>query len=143
MKNQAVVVMLALGLMIGPATGQNAPASNSTPKDENCYVHYPNIPGETLLDNDRMVVQKFVVKPGQWEGLHSHPGNQLYVHLKGGKWAVRYGDKETVSDSPDGSIGWYNAVKLSEKHQSGNVGTEPIELLWITLKPCDAGPAKN
>ena len=29
------------------------------------------------------------------------------------------------------------------KHQSGNVGSEPIELLWITLKPCDAGPAKN
>ena len=137
------VFIAVLGLTFSFANGQNSSPGGTVPKDENCYVRYPNIPGETLLDNERMVVQKFVVKPGQWEGLHSHPGNQLYVHLKGGKWAVRYGDKETVSDAPDGSIGWYNAVKLSEKHQSGNVGTEPIELLWITLKPCDASPAKN
>jgi hypothetical protein len=142
-RNQVAFVILALGLTFGRAIGQNAASSSNTLKDENCYVHYPNIPGETLLDNERMVVQKFVVKPGQWEGIHSHPGNQLYVHLKGGKWAVRYGNKETVSESPDGSIGWYNTVKLSEKHQSGNVGSEPIELLWITLKPCDAGPSKN
>jgi len=143
MRNQVAFVILALAITFGRAIGQNAVSSSNTLKDENCYVHYPNIPGETLLDNERMVVQKFVVKPGQWEGIHSHPGNKLYVHLKGGKWAVRYGDKETVSESPDGSIGWYNAVKLSEKHQSGNVGSEPIELLWITLQPCDAVPAKN
>jgi len=111
-------------------------------KDDPCYVHYPNIPGETLLDNDRLVVQKFVIQPGQWEGIHSHPGNQLYVHIKGGKWAVRYGDKETRSEDPDGSIGWFPKVDLSERHQSGNVGDKPIELLWITLKPCGAPAAQ-
>ena len=105
-------------------------------KDEACYVNYPNIPGELLLENDRIVVQKFIIQPGQWEGIHSHPGNQLYVHIKGGKWAVHYGDKETVSEDPDGSVGWFPKVDLSEKHQSGNIGDKPIELLWITLKPC-------
>ncbi len=108
----------------------------SDQKDEACYVNYPNIPGQVLLENDRVVVQKFVIQPGQWEGIHSHPGNQLYVHIKGGKWAVRYGDKETVSEDPDGSVGWFAKVELSEKHQSGNIGDKPIELLWITLKPC-------
>jgi quercetin dioxygenase-like cupin family protein len=112
---------------------------DSDQKDEGCYVNYPNIPGEVLLENDRLVVQKFVIQPGQWEGIHSHPGNQLYVHIKGGKWAVRYGDKETVSEDPDGSIGWFPKVDLSEKHQSGNIGDKPIELLWITLKPCGPG----
>jgi len=136
------VSFLLLGLT-GDGRGQNAVAGGSGAHDPNCYLNYPNIPGQTLLENDRLVVQKFVVKPGQWEGIHSHPGNQLFVHLKGGTWAVRFGDKETVSTDPDGAIGWYNSVNLSQRHQSGNVGTEPIELLWITLKPCDAGPAKN
>jgi predicted metal-dependent enzyme (double-stranded beta helix superfamily) len=98
------------------------------------HQHYPNIPGEVILENDRVVVQKYVVQPGQWEGVHSHPGNQLYVHLKGGEWTVRYGDKKETSVAKDGSVGWMNAVALSEDHESGNTGNTPIEFLWITLK---------
>jgi quercetin dioxygenase-like cupin family protein len=96
---------------------------------------YPNIPGELQLENDRLVVQRFIVKPGAWEGIHPHPGNQLYVHVKGGKWNVKYGEKENVSTSKTGSIGWYHTVALSEQHQSGNVGDSPIDLIWITLTP--------
>jgi quercetin dioxygenase-like cupin family protein len=95
---------------------------------------YPNIPGTVVLDNDQVVVQRFVVKPGAWEGVHAHPGNQLYVHIKGGRWAVRTGGRENVSTSETGSIGWYHAIPLSEQHQSGNVGDEPIDLIWVTLK---------
>ena len=57
------------------------------------YQHYPNIPGEILFENDKLVVQKFIIEPGQWEGVHAHPGNQLYVHIRGGEWTVRYGDR--------------------------------------------------
>ena len=98
------------------------------------YQHYPNIPGEILLENDKLVVQKFVIQPGQWEGVHAHPGNQLYVHLRGGEWTVRYGDRRETSVAEDGSVGWMEAVALSEDHESGNTGDTPIELLWITLK---------
>jgi quercetin dioxygenase-like cupin family protein len=98
------------------------------------YVRYPNIPGNVLLENERLVVQRFIVKPGQWEGIHPHPGNQLYVYIKGGKWAVRYGDKEELSEYKTGSVGWYEAVTLDQRHQSGNVGDRPIDLIWITLK---------
>jgi predicted metal-dependent enzyme (double-stranded beta helix superfamily) len=98
------------------------------------YQYYPNIPGEVLLENDRLVVQKFVIEPGQWEGVHSHPGNQLYVHIRGGEWTVRKGTEKTTSVDADGSIGWMDKIELSEDHESGNTGEAPIELLWITLK---------
>ena len=98
------------------------------------YQHYPNIPGEILLENERLVVQKFIIEPGQWEGVHPHPGNQLYVHIRGGEWTVRMGDQKTTSHSPTGSVGWMEKIDLSQDHESGNTGDTPIELLWITLK---------
>ena len=98
------------------------------------YQHYPNIPGEILFENDKLVVQKFIIEPGQWEGVHAHPGNQLYVHIRGGEWTVRYGDRTITSVAEDGSVGWNDGVSLSEDHESGNTGDTPIELLWINLK---------
>jgi quercetin dioxygenase-like cupin family protein len=113
----------------------SAPASSSSVEAMRHYrLVYPNIPGTLVLDNEQVVVQRFVVAPGQWEGVHAHPGNQLYVHIKGGRWAVRTGGRESVSSSKTGSIGWYHAIPLSEQHQSGNAGDEPIDLIWVTLK---------
>ena len=101
-----------------------------------CHQYYPNIAGEVLLENDKLVVQRFIIEPGQWEGIHRHPPDQLYIHIKGGEWTVRYGDDDTTSISPDGEIGWSDtAIELDAKHQSGNTGDEPIDLLWVTLKP--------
>ncbi len=101
-----------------------------------CHQYYPNIAGEVLLENDKIVVQRFIIEPGQWEGIHRHPPDQLYIHIKGGEWTVRYGDDDTIGISPDGEIGWSDtAVELDAKHQSGNTGDEPIDLLWVTLKP--------
>jgi len=114
----------------------HTPAAPSSSSEEMKHYRlvYPNIPGTVLLDNDQVVVQRFLVKAGAWEGVHAHPGNQLYVHVKGGRWAVRIRGEENVSTSPTGSIGWYPAHPLSDQHQSGNVGDEPIDLIWVTLK---------
>jgi len=101
-----------------------------------CHQYYPNIPGELLLENDKLVVQRFTVQPGQWEGIHRHPPDQLYIHIKGGEWTVKYGDEATTSYSPTGEIGWDDsATELSELHESGNTGDESIDLVWVTLKP--------
>ena len=101
-----------------------------------CHQYYPNIPGELLLENDKLVVQRFTIQPGQWEGIHSHPPDQLYIHIKGGEWTVKYGDEATTSYSPTGEIGWDDsATELSELHESGNTGDESIDLVWATLKP--------
>ena len=102
-----------------------------------CHINYPNIPGELLLENDKLVVQRFIIQPGQWEGIHRHPADQLYVHIKGGEGTVKYDGKITSNGvSPTGEIGWSEmTTELSEMHESGNTGDEPIDLMWITLKP--------
>ena len=89
-------------------------------------------------------MQRFIIEPGQWEGIHSHPGNQIAVRIKGGLWAGRGGDREVyrmTEPSKDGSVGWTEAIDLSEQHESGSIGETPIDLVWITLKPCE--PASN
>lgn len=108
---------------------------------EPCHMYYPNIPGEMLLDNDKLVVQRFIIEPGQWEGIHRHPANQLYIHVKGGEWTVKYGDDAETSLYSDGGIGWSDtSTELDAMHESGNTGDEPIDLIWVTLKPgCMAG----
>ena len=96
--------------------------------------YYPEIPTEVIFENDRVLVQKYVVQPGEWEGIHTHSGDQLYVHLTDARWTVRYGDEENTSFSRAGSVGWQRAVDLSERHESGNTGDATIEFLWINLK---------
>jgi len=118
---------------------EEAPAP-AVATDKQFLLTYPKLAnpgGEVLLENDRVVVQRFVVGPGEWEGVHSHPGNQLYVHVKGGQWSVITGGGEpTAYDAPDedGSVGWMDAIPLSEGHESGNTGDAPIDLIWVTLK---------
>lgn len=104
---------------------------------KNYRLIYPDIPGQVLLENDQVVVQRFIVKPGEWEGIHAHPGNQLYIHIKGGTWDMREIGRESrrpLSPSATGSVGWFRAIPIEKQHQSGNAGTEPIDLIWVTLK---------
>ena len=125
---------LGLGIILYSA---NAEDESKTVKRNPCHQYYPNIPGEVLLENDKVVVQRFIFPPGVWEGIHSHPPDQLYIHIKGGEWTVKFGDSiktYPASMSPDGSVGWYGPVSLSQRHESMNSGDEPIDLIWVTLK---------
>jgi quercetin dioxygenase-like cupin family protein len=116
-----------------PATG--AAAAGVRPKYQ--YLNYPNIPGEDLLENDLVIVQRFVVQPGQWEGVHAHHPDMLYIHVKGGQWAAR-SKKEPEhaypAPSPDGEVGWMATIGIEEGHESRNIGKNPIDLIWVTLK---------
>jgi hypothetical protein len=72
------------------------------------YLNYPNIPGEDLLENDLVIVQRFIVNPGQWEG---------------GQWAVRSKHEPEhlyPAPSPDGKVGWEPTIDIGEGHESGN-----------------------
>jgi hypothetical protein len=101
------------------------------------YLNYPNIPGEDLLENDLVIVQRFTVNPGQWEGVHAHHPDMLYIHIRGGQWAAR-SKKEPEhaypDPSPDGKVGWMATIGIEEGHESGNIGKNPIDLIWVTLK---------
>jgi hypothetical protein len=112
-----------------------AVAAGSSPKYH--YLNYPNIPGEDLLENDLVIVQRFTVNPGQWEGVHAHHPDMLYIHIKGGQWAARSKrepEHAYPAPSPDGKVGWMPAIDISEGHESGNIGKDPIDLIWVTLK---------
>ncbi len=64
------------------------------PTDQQCLLTYPNLANpvaEVRLENDRVIVQRVQLEPGQWEGIHSHPGNPIYIHIQGGVWSERRG----------------------------------------------------
>jgi hypothetical protein len=123
----------AAGAVAGGTAAAGAPAG--APKYH--YLNYPNIPGEDLLENDWVIVQRFTVNPGQWEGVHAHHPDMLYIHIKGGQWAARSKHEPEhayPAPSPDGEVGWMPTIALSEGHESGNIGKAPIDLIWVTLK---------
>ncbi len=128
-RTRAACCLLAVSLLLAFPTDNLA--------GQQAGIHYPDVAGELLLENDKVIVQKFVLEPGQWEGLHTHPGNQIYVHIRGGEWTVRSGGEERVSHAADGAVGWSDAVGEEARHESGNTGDTPIELVWVTLKDCE------
>ena len=98
-----------------------------TEDDKQFLLTYPNLEdsdGEVVLTNEYVVLQRLVVGPGEWEGIHSHPGNQIFVHIKGGEWSSGLGGRPEYSGiaSPDGEVGWMDAIPLSAGHESGNTG---------------------
>jgi len=116
---------------------ESAAAAQPGAKPKYHYLDYPNIPGEDLLENEFVIVQRFTVNPGQWEGVHAHHPDMLYIHIKGGQWAARSKrepEHPYPEPSPDGEVGWMPTIPLSEGHESGNIGKNPIDLIWVTLK---------
>jgi hypothetical protein len=129
-------------LLIAACTGstQYRTASEQVPETEKDFLlTYPNLEnsrGEVVLENEHVVLQRLVVGSGEWEGIHSHPGNQVYIHIKGGIWSGRRGGVQSPPStfSETGSVGWSDAVDLSVGHESGNTGDTTIDLIWVTLK---------
>ena len=99
-------------------------ASCATPKSQNPFLLvYPDLEGdyrygEVVLENENVILQKLIVGAGQWEGVHSHPGNQLYVHIRGGEWSGKLnGEFEYYGEiDEDGSVGWMDAIPESAGH---------------------------
>jgi quercetin dioxygenase-like cupin family protein len=100
------------------------------------YLNYPNIAGEDVLENDQVIVQRFKMNPGDWEGIHAHNPNTFYIFIKGGKYVST--SKEHPEGVPgsaaDGSVAWMDTIDISDDHQSGNVGTTSTEVVWVALK---------
>ena len=132
--------ILALLFVAITSTAQNAPGTAQVAEaDKPFLLNYPSLEdsgGEVVLTNDHVVLQRLVVPAGAWEGIHSHPGNQIYVHIKGGEWSGRLGGKPEYSGivSPDGEVGWMDPIPLGAGHESGNTGKTPIDLIYVTLK---------
>jgi len=90
---------------------------------------YPNQPEmETLLDNDRVVVQRVTFPAGAWQGEHSHPGNQLAVAITEVEQIVKEGGKESTRTLKPGEILWVD--KGTHDHKVVKSGTAVL----ITIK---------
>ncbi|MDG1708831.1 MAG: hypothetical protein P8H03_08705, partial [Emcibacteraceae bacterium] len=110
-----------------------------TESDKPFLLNYANLDkpfGDVVFTNEHVVLQRFLVGAGEWEGVHSHPGNQIYIHIKGGLWSGRLGGElEYVGPvDEDGAVGWMDAIPFSAGHDSGNTGDAPIDLMYVTLK---------
>ena len=140
MRRSLILNVVLVLLTVACGGNQRAVTQPEAPATGNQFLlDYPNLAdpdGEVLLENERVVVQRFIVGPGEWEGIHSHPGNQVYIHIKGGIWSGRTGgvQRDGTNFSEPGSVGWMRAIPLSEGHESGNTGDTPIDLIWVTLK---------
>jgi quercetin dioxygenase-like cupin family protein len=135
--NVGTTPIVMISVTFKPVVSTASRAGDARPDPYGGYLNYPNIPGEDLLENDRIIVQRFTVNPGQWEGVHAHRPNMLYIHIRGGQWAARSkseGEHPYPEPSPDGEVGWMRTIDLGEGHESGNIGKTPIDLIWVTLK---------
>jgi hypothetical protein len=133
--NTGVAPIEMIWVTLKPVASPAAAAPGAVPKYR--YLNYPNIPGEDLLENDLVIVQRFKVNPGKWEGVHAHHPDMLYIHIRGGQWAARSKHEPEhayPAPSPDGEVGWMPTIDISEGHESGNIGKDPIDLIWVTLK---------
>ena len=99
---------------------------------------YPNLQGTTLLEDDRVVVQHFVLQPGHSEGVHAHPQYQLVVVLnQTEELLAKFGEKEYVFHNTPGGMNAFwrpGPVTVSQNHDSTNGGTEPLEWIAISFK---------
>lgn len=132
------VLILLLAAFTSSAQDSESPEP-AAEADKPLLLTYPNLEdsdGDVVLTNEHVVLQRLVVPAGEWEGIHSHPGNQIYVHIKGGEWSGRLGGKSEYTGivDEDGSVGWMDAIPLSAGHESGNTGDTPIDLIYVTLK---------
>jgi hypothetical protein len=113
------------------------PQGGGAKSSELRHISYPNVPGEDLLENTLVIVQRFILMPGQWEGPHGHEPNTLWIFVKGGRGVVR-SKREPEHPYPrpfaDGEVGWMAPIDPSVGHESGNIDDHPSDFIWVILR---------
>lgn len=132
------VVILLLAAVTCSAQDSAAPKQVSE-DDKPFLLNYPNLEdsgGRVVLTNDNVVLQRLVVPAGEWEGIHSHPGNQVYLRIKDGTWSERRGGVQAAPSAfmQAGSVGWMDALGMNEGHDMGNTGDSTMEFVLVTIK---------
>lgn len=85
---------------------------------------------KVLLENDKVRVLEFTVKPGEETGMHSHPNYVIYF-LADGKMSTSTSDgKSSEMNVKAGDTHWSEAVT----HNNKNIGNTVAHAIVIELK---------
>ena len=88
-------------------------------------------PGAVVMENDRVVVRRYLLQPGISTGMHSHSRDYLRVVLQGGTVEITTLQGPTRTEKLEaGSMAW----RTKATHDSKNIGGNPIEVLVIEIK---------
>lgn len=91
------------------------------------------------VDNAQVRVIENVLKPGEKDGVHTHPAGWFYV-TRGGKMKVTHADgKSEVWAPKTGDSGWMEA---EGPHSSENVGPEPMGFILVEVKSAATSTAR-
>ncbi len=90
------------------------------------YPNQPDVP--VVLENDQVIVQRIEFPAGNWQGEHSHAGNQLAVAITDIEQIVKEGGKEETRTYKPGDV--FMVEKGTHDHKSVKAGMAVL----ITLK---------
>lgn len=86
---------------------------------------------KVLLENDKVRVVEYTLKPGEKDNWHTHPPKSSYV-VSGGKLKiVRDGGETLEVEEKTGSAGWAGYLG---KHYAENIGTTPVTIVLTEIK---------
>lgn len=84
------------------------------------------------LENERVRVLEYRLKPGGKEPMHSHPPGVVYS-LSDAKFRITAADGSTTeSTGKAGDVSWRDFTT----HAAENAGTTEVHALAVELKPC-------
>src|SRR5208283_5169150 len=94
-------VIVSLGILLSGAP--KLVAEESSERTENTQRIYANLTGTVALENERVLVQRFTIKPRESTGPRAYSAHQLVVFIKGGVLTSKRG-RSTLW--PDGRVVW-------------------------------------
>ena len=84
------------------------------------------------IDNDRVRVLEFRLKPGESEPMHSHPPGFVYVFDDATLRMTLPDGSKSTDQLHAGDLYWREATT----HAAENIGTTEAHALALELKPC-------
>ncbi len=117
----AVLLAIVSGFLLGSMVGSGGLV----------YGQRGAEPGAMVLENDQVIVRRYLLQPGLVTGMHTHAHDYLRVILQGGTVEITAlnGPKRTETVAT-GDVAW----RSKGTHDTRNIGGGPIEGLVIELK---------
>lgn len=122
--------LAALAIALAAAAAQAQDAVQVAP------AHYA-----VKLENEHVRVIENTLKPGEKDGMHTHPSGWYYVTQPGTMKVVHQGGKSELWKAKAGEAGW---LKAEGPHTSENVGEASMSWVLVEVKgaPAEAADAR-